>query len=697
MVNAKRLPKAVPISIRVTNACNAFRTAAWLVGGDYESMSWTVSDSGNPTNTRTINFNYTMPDGRTLLDYPKFLAAIKEFAFFVRSPRFSGINDAEGHCAIVQNLMAIAHGLALEGLSSFEAVSEKFLRVFIQRIHYGGEGLLKASERIETWLQERKDLSESQMRKELPLTKYGNGWRLAGNEFFTMLGLPMGVRTFPRVAFFLNRIRVKANLFGQELELSDAPPVVPRVSVTSITRFLQSLEILFFMRAAIDAIGLPQRPFNFSISRYATKHGTPHKPTPLPPPELALHLMSNAMVWVKNYGPSLLQLVEEAKRLKAKPEEFDGESRTDKEDALLRRYPQEGPAGSPWPLAGWARNRSGVEGLSLHMAVMMLLTACMIVIATFSARRLKELQGLEKGDIRRDPTGAIWLRSFIEKTIQGKEWIPTAEVVELAFSILTKLSAEARAASGEAFITKWSSPFMNDNYSSILIWQPNHLNAFAAHVNVPLFSGANGELTAWKWNSHQFRRFFAVLYFYRYRGASIDILAYFLRHLDLEMTKKYLKLSRDQLRAFREVENQYHETLASNIIAGKGDKVGAGRELKRRLINRFSKGVRASSPTYEEQQDFLTRQMKARRWVIRTRPWGDCTCPATEQGAEAAMCRQVDVPSLEPGLGPDLANSAPCICAGCPHVMDNGHLEEQLSMEKLGYSDLACHARRQLS
>ncbi|URI11615.1 hypothetical protein MW290_22005 [Aquincola tertiaricarbonis] len=674
---------ALPSISKIEKATNANRTAPWMIDCQYESLRWTVSDTDNPKNTRVIDFEYVMPGGKTLADFPKFLRAAREYAYWIRNQRYTRINDAETHAAVAQYMMLIIHGLAVDGLTSFKNVSKKFLKVFVRRMKFAGDGVLRASERIESWLKQHQHCNPQQLRALLPLESNGHYWRLKATEFLRSIGLPISAARYPRAAHFMTMIRNRAELTQQPESLPPAPPELAVPNVMTLTRMLGTFEALFNMRNVIDAIGIYERPFDFSTTTFARKHGARSIPTPLPPPQLALHLMSHAMTWVLNYSDALLELFDQATSAAPELAKLPTGQRQDRHRELVKRSPQTGPEHGPWPLC--VNSVYGVNGLSMHTALSMLFIACMIVIATFSARRLEELTGLETGDFRRDKSGKPWLRAYIQKTLQGKEWLPTADIVGRAFAVLCRLSTISRRENGDKFITRWTTPFISGGSTIIRNWSKANINQFANFVGTPKVVGLNGELEDWAWNSHQFRRFFAVLYFYRYRG-SIDDLAYFLRHLDLEMTRKYLTVTPDQAKAFREVEGQYHRTVGQDILAGKSDKVGAGRELKRQMHLHFQKKLRVSPPSDDESLDFLTRQMRTRRWVFRPRRWGDCTCPSSKQGSKAARCR---ANRTTQGLGPDFANSAPSICAECPFIADNGHLEEQRHMEELGYQELS--------
>jgi len=94
------------------------RRAQWLQS-DYPSPVWTVADTQDPKNTATIDFRVPLADGRLLTDAPRLYASVKEYAWWLRDPRFSRIDDAKTHASMVRNLICLAHALSYRGVLTF--------------------------------------------------------------------------------------------------------------------------------------------------------------------------------------------------------------------------------------------------------------------------------------------------------------------------------------------------------------------------------------------------------------------------------------------------------------------------------------------------------------------------------------------------------------------------------------------------
>jgi hypothetical protein len=64
------------------------------------------------------------------------------------------------------------------------------------------------------------------------------------------------------------------------------------------------------------------------------------------------------------------------------------------------------------------------------------------------------------------------------------------------------------------------------------------------------------------------RRFFAVFYFYRFDGATIETLAHHPRHFNLEITRRYVTQDKEVASLWRDVEWGYMGDVARAIVAG---------------------------------------------------------------------------------------------------------------------------------
>lgn len=659
------------------------RRAEWLLSSYGESV-WSVRDSHGGSDTVTLSLMMRMPDGRCVTEWLEFYKATKEFAFFIRSGHYAKINDAETHTAYVYALMDVVHGLALDGFTSFKHVSSSLLNGdFLKRIEQGTDSLLRASERVSNWLASRDVAKRSGFQDGLPLRQRRGGGvlrMLDSGRLMEMIGLPDSACKLPRVAHLCNEASRLAGIQTQAKPRKVCPPHQTLTS-SALYRYLNALDMLYEMRSEVEAVSLPDRPF-VNPSNLALRKGVEPTPTPIPPPALALHLLSQAMLWVTNYSEELIGLLRRAGAART-TNWTDRRSRTSDFAVLVEQLPKDGPEGCPWPLLPQARARMSGR-LACESAVRHLFTACVIVIAAFSARRRDELAALEEGDLAGSDIDGWWLKPYIEKTLQRKDWIPVPKVVARAFEVLLALSAVARRKSATDFVFQWWNPFeTSPNLIESVVQDTDAIDAFAAWVKTPNWEKKGEVPRPWHWALHQFRKFFAVLYFYRYRGATIEVLANFLRHFNLEMTRRYLLRSKDLKEIFESVEWNYTLDVSRAIVAkGAAVQGGMGKTLAKQLADRLRPSLRVTAAALEDPEEYIARQVKSHRLVITPKAWADCACPRTIEAGKAARCRSDELlEHREPG--PNFEKAGPAVCAACPFSIDNGRLAETLAEEAL--------------
>jgi hypothetical protein len=84
---------------------------------------------------------------------------------------------------------------------------------------------------------------------------------------------------------------------------------------------------------------------------------------------------------------------------------------------------------------------------------------------------------------------------------------------------------------------------------------------FANYVGVPLLQDG----TPWRFTSHQFRTFFAVMYYHRFEMGSLTALSHFLRHNDPSMTRRYV--TRPLKGYFAElIDDRYAATQKQSVV-----------------------------------------------------------------------------------------------------------------------------------
>jgi len=173
-----------------------------------------------------------------------------------------------------------------------------------------------------------------------------------------------------------------------------------------------------------------------------------------------------------------------------------------------------------------------------------------------------------------------------------------------------------------------------------------------------------------------------VLYFYRFDGASIEVLSHHLRHFNLEMTRQYITRDAEVAALWRDVEWCYTGHMARSIVAGERSVSGVrGEKLKkaaRRLIRIFRQKLRVTS--VERLGASLTLIMQRQGLVLTPKPWVTCSCPRTLGAALKAACRR-GAESVDDEVGPDFAHAGPSVCCDCPHAIIEGSRQSFIDSE----------------
>ncbi len=604
------------------------RRAHWLLN-DYSEHRWTVADSLDLTKTAVIDFTVPLADGTPLNEAPRLYATVKEYAWWVRDPRYSRIDDAFAHATMVRNLVMLAHAVTLRGLRSFAHLQPYDVEQLVEDCRYGVDAVLHASERVEAHLI---SLAEANLARPAPfggLPRYVNAvtGRSTNTVFSTAIvsacHLPAAAAKLPRVSTLIARAAEANGLRG--VSSADRPlDPLPNVTVQALQRWLDPLEQLHAMRHRIEAESIGFRPFPRGAARVAAVKGVGTRRTPIPPPKLALHLLEHAARWVTDHA------------------------------------------------------KADIGSIADIRDVRRLATACWILIAAFTARRDEEIDDLSEGCLEGDEADGWWLEVYIEKTLQRKEKIPVPGLVASAIRLMMRISEEARGQSGSDRLFQWQTA------DGRLVWLDvgRHLDDFAAAVDVPDHRPRGAPPVPWHWHPHQFRRFFAVLYFHRFDGARIEALSHHLRHFNLEMTRRYVTQDPEVAALWTDVEWGYMGEIARSIAAGERSVAGAmGERLKttaRRLVDLFRRKLQVASP--ERIGASMTMMMQRQGLVITPKPWVTCSSPRTADAAARAACRRIGNQGRE-AIGPDFANAGPTVCPSCPHAIIEGDRRPFVSRE----------------
>ncbi|HFQ5440358.1 TPA: tyrosine-type recombinase/integrase [Vibrio vulnificus] len=200
------------------------------------------------------------------------------------------------------------------------------------------------------------------------------------------------------------------------------------------------------------------------------------------------------------------------------------------------------------------------KNLSLHKALYQYLPfCCVVIIFALTARRESEVFGLQVGCISKDLDGLLWLNSFVAKTLQKHDDFTTVSLVEKAVSILERLSEKGRKKKNSNSIFVFDDTF--DRPPTTMKSINRIADDFFDFIGIE--RGDNGK--HWKLSEHQFRRFFAIMFYYRYEKGEADALMHELAHVDWSMTVRYLT-ERETGAALRKLHQQYNKARSNRLV-----------------------------------------------------------------------------------------------------------------------------------
>jgi len=604
------------------------RRRSWL--DSYESTRWTVSDSAGGGESHVIDFDVRMADGLSLIHHADLYATAKELVFWIRAGNFTRIDDSLRHSQYGQAMLRLCYGLTARGFWSFASLSSIDIDTICEEAAFGADGLTRSSvlvrdalARFETW-------------EEVP------DQLMSGNKF-NLRSVKEAFR-LPKIwaaAEIRSEIEVaSARLDGHTLVSVAALKEEP-ITVQNIHLVTNIFEALFALRDYIDATPISFRPFPEGAARRAVALGRGTNRTPVPPPELALRLLENTTRYFIDHHEHVLG----SYRLM-----IDG---------------REGP--------DWAFSRAD----DAASRVKSLAVSCFILIAAFTARRVEEIKLLRRDCLHGSDADGYWMRVYVEKTERQLTWIPVPVLVARAVEMLRSLTPD-----GETTIDATLFQYRDPRTGRMVQLSPESmLNEFATSVGAGHFVNDNTKQTeTWSWTTRQFRRLFAVMFFYRYKG-KIQTLAHHLRHFDSRMTNDYVTKDPDVAKLWDQEVWRHQVEIARDIVSGRTTYTGAMGKRLTQLVDRLRRKFSDKAMVVSEAVGAaLVRQLRKGQFVLTPKLWVTCSCPRTKKACEKAACRKV-AGYGETDIGPDFSAAGPTVCPDCPFAMigpeNLAYIEEQ--------------------
>lgn len=615
--------------------------APWLVSVSKDRTVWVVKDgSGAKRNTEVINFNWIFPDGSKLTEKKNrhFFEMALQYALTYRL--YVPETSALVHAQRVGALITFFYWLRLMNVRSLSSVTSDHFDLFAEKIAFGKEWALEAPQRLHKHLLQvlsdgskfpKNPRDEKLLKRGAIYMSAGVGWR--DTEKANMLTFCASVLDWLEANGMDD-----AKLPPLEDILKSQERTPSAQTIQAIHRALMPLEELWIWRHQLHKENLTIEPFFRGASQKAAQLGIESKRHPSIPPRLAINYLSGALMWVLDYSPIIMK------------ENFNAP------DVNLAQLNQQlKDSGLDVEVDLRLVSSVSLRKVNVTRLVELLSAACFSVIASLTARRVEEIGDLGFGCAFKDLDGNYWLKTYIEKTSQRYDQIPIPVAVHRAIECMEKISQAAREKSG------------NDSIWQVLLFDEVRVLVPEFYLNDLAFLNGtlSGEIKDWNYTAHQFRRFFAILYFWRYEKGDLPALSHHLRHFDLEMTKRYV-MDQEMGKIWKEVEAEWQGEFLRGVIDGSRSVGGnAGARLKKeasKLMTHFRKSVDVVAP----QRVLQKLQRLAKRWgsEFKQHVWGTiCACPQNTSFSEFAKCKGSEK------TGPVFKNASESLCVACPFAI----------------------------
>jgi len=209
---------------------------------------------------------------------------------------------------------------------------------------------------------------------------------------------------------------------------------------------------------------------------------------------------------------------------------------------------------------------------------------------------------------------------------------------------------------------------LNDPLTGKRIKLKHRMKSFAKKLGADTYVDRGGIPRQWPWTPRQFRRFFAVMYIYRWFGKK-ETLAHHLRHHDLQTANDYLRLDPEVADIWLKEIANYKTFIAERVAANDGSFAGPMGDRLQKYIERVRRMLDQSVMIVpEEKVEVILRLMKKLHLVVTVKGWVTCCCPATQGSCERAACRK-DAGFAPGSVGPDFTAAGPSICPACPWAL----------------------------
>ena len=630
----KKQPKAA--TQQVKNRLFELTRYPWLDSVSDDRSIWVVCDLvGQRKKTARIDLNIEFQDGTRLTD-PVNRALFELAVEYVELVRLyqPGMN-ATTHQVRAMRLLLFLYWLTQRGVRSLNDVTQDHLTLFLQNLEFGTEWVLEMPHRLIRFMQE-----QARRGNELPLNGQGNIdlRKIFREERIHWLKTPGAPGPCHRIRQWVETHPGELDTQASPEELIERMGWKPKpLAGTSIAQMVKPIEEIWAWRDDFGTNIENEGLYAYGITKKARLRGAKPGHFATIPPEIAFPYLRGALQWVVTFAPIFLE----------------GQQRQWDLEKIRKRLAKAGLDIELTPRT----MRLTPDHVNPDRFLRLTAAACFVVIAGLSARRIGEIMDLGAHCTFVDLDGHHWIRIYIEKTLRTYEQMPIPTAVHHAIECLDEISAEARAETGDDSLWQYRS---RHNGRFVRLRPNKELN------NLSRFLGQDIH-KRWKFHPHQFRRFFAMVYFWRYEPGDVAALAHHLRHFDLEMTRQYV-IDDGFSRIWQDVaEERQRDVLASVVDGSRWIGGPAGEQLKAR-IERLKRRYRRDVQVVAAERIIEKLLRLATKWgsACKLHVWGTiCVCPQkgySDQGRHA-HCKGAQE------RGPVFSQATVATCARCPYAV----------------------------
>jgi hypothetical protein len=312
-----------------------------------------------------------------------------------------------------------------------------------------------------------------------------------------------------------------------------------------------------------------------------------------------------------------------------------------------------------------------------------------VVSAAFSARRDEEIASSHIDCIEEDAAGSIWLRCLIVKNLDRVDRVPVPKSVARAVAVVKKIR-DLGGKPGQK-LYDFACPILGRNVRFEL---DRRLDLARDYLNVPLLE----DQTPWHFTPHQFRKFFGVVYFWRWAFPNLTALTYQYRHFNPDATRAYIELRAAEALRLRDEKlakaaRKIDAVRAAEFDSGRVEfvswtitQVASGTKIAGPLGRRIRAEVDAlkqeilpdiqlteseSDPDQPTFDTVLAKLVEVTSIQIHPEGHSLCGCGRNETDASLSKCLALKQALLgvpaSIGSGPDFQFAEDTGCLVCPH------------------------------